>query len=72
MGVIFCIMPLFKKKIPEQGRGFKSAAGAMLQSVFPRRHSGPGYSRVSTAENDDFALADQLLADDEEVEPSNI
>lgn len=36
-------------------------------------HSGPGYSRLATAE-DDFALADQLLVadDDDDVEPSNI
>jgi len=52
-----------------KGRGIKGAAAAMMMGMRPR--SGPGYSRVSTAENDDFALADQLLEDDD-IDPSNI
>ena len=39
-----------------------------------RPHSGPGYSRLATSDdNDDFALADDLLAADaDDVEPSDI
>ena len=55
------------------GGGVRRAAAGMVLAL-RRPHSGPGYSRLATSDdNDDFALADDLLAADaDDVEPSDI
>ena len=55
------------------GGGVRRAAAGMVLAL-RRPHSGPGYSRLATSDdNDDFALADDLLAADaDDVEPSDL
>uniref|UniRef100_A0A7S0EUC9 VPS10 domain-containing protein n=1 Tax=Hanusia phi TaxID=3032 RepID=A0A7S0EUC9_9CRYP len=51
-----------------KGRGIRGATEVMLSSFQPSQR-GHAYSRLSTGENDDFALADQLLQDDYDETP---